>query len=499
MDFETLNTDDLLRDIGLLSPNKNSETSITLKEALYMGTESYDLGPEILIVSIDVGDGIKDDIVIHENDHIESIVQDFALKHNLSHDTQLGLIDQIKFNLDSGKPETKLTMSRKEYCQRWNDELDNRLSRPLSNHPSICENSRKIMQSKIVPNVYERLHNDSLRNKIKNIAIETPKRRALTDRNRYNSCERLYNAGMVSKQKAENSREKIRAQREEEISKNLTFQPEINKTSKTILKDYKKPESSFRTREKHKQELIEKAKGEKLTREQEMCTFSPQINEMTGKILEKRYKSNSVNKFNELYQDAKDRQWRQEEVTKSFYESEFPFQPSLKLNYMKSDPTELIDRLVNSRKEVEEHIQRERFRKNELSDPTTGRDYFRPQIGRPPSTRRRDIPVWDHLYLHKNTKESEYQSYYPSQIESNPRSDLIYNKLKKERYSHIFNCLRPDKNGEISIETIQNHSLDPRLHKVIYPLLQELEMVNVTLDFEEFFDSLENLMKVRVS
>ncbi|CAG9332953.1 unnamed protein product [Blepharisma stoltei] len=509
MDFETFNTDDLLRDIGLLSPKDQKSNPIALSETLNLDTlpSTNSKGAELLIVSIDIGNGSKDNIIVHENDNISLLVKNFSTKHNLTQETEAGLIAQIKSNLYTKETETKQQISRKDYAKQWSEELDKRLFRPPSNHPSICEQSRKIMQKKIVPNVYERLHNDSLKNKIKQISSqentvktrpESTERsgRSIERSGRNNSCERLYNQGMLSKQKAANQREKIKLQREEELNKALTFHPEINKLSKSIVRDYKKPEDSFYLHEKHKHEFIEKAKGEKLSREQEFCTFNPELNQMTEKILRKRYKPLSRNKFSELYEEAKEREWRQQEIARSFYEAEFPFQPSVKLNSQRTDPNELIDRLVNSRKEIEEHIRKERVKRNELCDPSTGQEFFRPITGRAPSTRHKELPIWDHLYSQsKSNRDSEFQSNFQSQREFNPKSDEIYSKLKYDRYLYIFQNLKPDLNGEISAETIKMHTVDPAIYKVISPLMEELEMVEVTLDFDEFFDSLENLMK----
>jgi hypothetical protein len=76
------------------------------------------------------------------------------------------------------------------------------------------------------------------------------------------------------------------------------------------------------------------------------------------------------------------------------------------------------------------------------------------------------------------------------------KSERIMKKVKYSRYKEIFNSLNPNPKGVISPETIQRNSLSPNLLKIIHPLIEELESLNETLDFHEFYDAMEILMKV---
>ena len=55
--------------------------------------------------------------------------------------------------------------------------------------------------------------------------------------------------------------------------------------------------------------------------------------------------------------------------------------------------------------------------------------------------------------------------------------------------------LKPDSNGLISNETIYKSTIGASVSKIIAPLLEELKELNETLDFNEFYDAMEMLMK----
>ena len=68
-------------------------------------------------------------------------------------------------------------------------------------------------------------------------------------------------------------------------------------------------------------------------------------------------------------------------------------------------------------------------------------------------------------------------------------------KIKYQRYKEIFLMLLPDNKGLISKATVYKSNLIPVVKKIISPLLEELEALDETLDFNEFYDAMEMLMK----
>ena len=85
-----------------------------------------------------------------------------------------------------------------------------------------------------------------------------------------------------------------------------------------------------------------------------------------------------------------------------------------------------------------------------------------------------------------------------SKPESKPKdkSERIMKKVKYSRYKEIFNSLCPNSKGVVSPETIQRGQVSAGLKKIIAPLIEELEELDETLDFHEFYDAMEMLMKV---
>jgi hypothetical protein len=92
----------------------------------------------------------------------------------------------------------------------------------------------------------------------------------------------------------------------------------------------------------------------------------------------------------------------------------------------------------------------------------------------------------------KNLNKSTYQV----RSSAGQKSERIMNKIKYQRYKEIFNMLLPDSKGLISKETIYKSSMSQNLKKIISPLLEELQELNETLEFNEFYDAMEMLMRV---
>ncbi|OMJ66832.1 hypothetical protein SteCoe_36186 [Stentor coeruleus] len=76
------------------------------------------------------------------------------------------------------------------------------------------------------------------------------------------------------------------------------------------------------------------------------------------------------------------------------------------------------------------------------------------------------------------------------------KSERIMKKIKYQRYKDIFNLLLPDTKGVITIDTVSKSQMPQTIKKIISPLLEELSELNETLDFNEFYDAMEMLMKV---
>ena len=75
------------------------------------------------------------------------------------------------------------------------------------------------------------------------------------------------------------------------------------------------------------------------------------------------------------------------------------------------------------------------------------------------------------------------------------KSEQLLLKRKIERFQEIFGQLRPDEQGYISVHRIVVEDIDKPTLRVIAPVLEELESFDQTLNFPEFVDAMEELLK----
>lgn len=76
------------------------------------------------------------------------------------------------------------------------------------------------------------------------------------------------------------------------------------------------------------------------------------------------------------------------------------------------------------------------------------------------------------------------------------KTDRIVKKLKFKSYKRIFEKLNPDSTGVISSYTVQQLSNNNfKEYILIYPIIEEMNIMKETLNFQEFYDAMEILMK----
>ena len=147
---------------------------------------------------------------------------------------------------------------------------------------------------------------------------------------------------------------------------------------------------------------------------------------------------------------------------------------------------EHIERLYTSRKATEEILQNRRKEINQLVDPVTGQEFFKPKIGRPPREKSEIFSV---------QREKSVSYVQRLELAGKERNEELLVRKKRTRYLEIFQAMNPCNVEKIYFDVLTTQFLDPEVVKVIYPLLQEMEETGEKLDFEEFFDSVENLCK----
>ena len=158
-------------------------------------------GREILVISIDIGTGKPEEITLREHDTPQSVALEFCRKHNLNPDAEKVLVDVIKEHLHA-KPIVEVSMmveqvgkkrgesQKAESTKSKNDTRDDIRSKPDKNFTDHSKISRFSQ--------------------------------------RPNCGERLYNEGLVQREKYEKKLTEMREQIDKEKMKEITFKPSIS-------------------------------------------------------------------------------------------------------------------------------------------------------------------------------------------------------------------------------------------------------------------------------
>lgn len=205
-----------------------------------------------------------------------------------------------------------------------------------------------------------------------------------------------------------------------------------------------------------------------------------------------------------LYHHAEVKKAKVEQMAEAFLKSHYPFKPTVE-GKTESEPLSAhIEKLHNSRKPIEAHLDKERIRLMGKWDPETGAELYRPRIGRPPqqyvSHRQRDkkTPIGDYLHMIQPVRQEQTlpNADISQFIVSKQKSDQIYEKMKRERFKEIFEVLKDPETDSLTADSEKTQKLSADLTPILAPLLEELQRMEETLNFEEFCASMDNLMKV---
>lgn len=294
-----------------------------------------------------------------------------------------------------------------------------------------------------------------------------------------NIGEKLYAKGLKHKEQIEANNQLLKIQQEKKAAEKTTFHPVISTKSKKLARNIQSRSESD----------LKKSINTTHNSEAEY-TFAPKINEKSLKLAGK-----TENRVQELYEDAKLKKLRIEEMNLNARKNEFPFRPNAASRTEFPDPMEVVTRLVDDKRFSDIEELRKKYEVDR--DPKTGQVFFIPNIGKSNKFERMTEDVWDSLYKQQKKNFGEMQEYphYPVDMKSKEMNERIILKLKLDRYLEVFSMLRPDENGLICYGNIQFNEVDPKILKAIMPLLEELKEIDQPLNFEEFADSMDRLVK----
>ncbi|OMJ71992.1 hypothetical protein SteCoe_29668 [Stentor coeruleus] len=407
--------------------------------------------PRILVITLEISENAKGNIIIHENDDPDKVSEDFLKKYNLDRSMK--------------KPLFKVIQSHQEKFKEQKQTLYQKYS------------SQGKLHIRPIPNTSDHLQNPS--------SNASPHMKTSNSSTKLNYGHILYLKGQEMKENKRQYSEKCLEETQKNISKNLTFHPKISKKSNRILKNCEKDKKNTKNLEH-----MTKLQADKEEQQMKECFFIPQINEKSNRINE------SSNIFDSLYKDACQRRNSQSS-------SNIVKEPNKKNDYRRKSEgvEEFFDRLFSSKKKTDEEIDKIRKQNKEDVDKQTGQKLFIPMTGRKSSTSR-EKPVWDELFLSKignkdkledkKTKDSEKCLTQPSE-----NTCKFYEKFKLHRFEALFKQLDSDKDGKINREKICLDGIDTKVLIILGPIFDEMETTGEILGFDDFLCRIDELyMKI---
>ena len=133
---------------------------------------------------------------------------------------------------------------------------------------------------------------------------------------------------------------------------------------------------------------------------------------------------------------------------------------------------------------------------NDLYDPETGQELFKPQVGRGPRKVRRPPPKGTNTaeMLYQKGRQTQAKKFHKevanvmdhkaqqNTVFTTNQTKKIMDARKKESFNLIFGWLDSDNDGQISPQKIDISMIEPDLLEVLSPLFCEMEELCQALD-----------------
>lgn len=445
-------------------------------------------GKEVLVMTIDIGDGRQDTISIQENDDPIDLARNFSAKHHLDYEMQETLLNHIIENIQSSLRSPKNEEKHSDWLQ----------SDIIS--PSHNETSSKGLKPK-KGTVYDRIYQQLKKN---NTSVSVHQDLSVSKSSvNFNYGEYLYLKGV---QKLEEQKKKCQETKNRELEEadlqELTFSPAINNYSS--IKSNRpagKPEEVLAQKGKEYQEKLEKKKQDLEAEALKECKFQPKINKKlnisrSGGIHQTLYNQAEKLKEKQLKNLEKD-------------SKQYSFKPNVEMT-KKKDSTEskeqVFDRLDSTKKQLQEKLESQRkLQEAQEFDPATGQRLFRPKTNKPQEKRQVAAPVWDVLYSQNDSKKKELDKLKLEQekiVQETSESkkvcegsDRIFHDFRKRQYEKLFKLFDSDEDGMISPNAIKIDGLDMKKLEILTPFFEDMEKNHENLDFNAFCARMDVVFK----
>jgi hypothetical protein len=143
-----------------------------------------------------------------------------------------------------------------------------------------------------------------------------------------NYGERLYQKGIKRKEEKDRSLRRQQYENEKSQRDQFSFAPQINPVSRMLVRPtHEKPEDALIKFARAKEDRMEQLRHEQFQNEQQECSFRPEISKKSEVMMNKEAELNSIyrNKFSNLYEDARRRKDRQDQIYSACIEAECTF------------------------------------------------------------------------------------------------------------------------------------------------------------------------------
>jgi hypothetical protein len=326
---------------------------------------------ELLVMTIEIGDGRQDTIAIHELDDPIMLAKAFSDKHGLDVSLQNSLVTLIQENKEMIKKKD-LNVPPDGPSIDWM--ASNSMS-PTQNYKKKSKHPKAPKKGTVYDRIYQQLKKNNTSASFQT-ASELNKSKSISS---FNYGEYLYARGLKKKEELKKNAElKQQALVDSELP-DLTFSPSINKNTSVISpRNSDKPEEILLKKAQEYQEKLERLKNAVDQETMKECKFTPTINPSS-------YKSrDSAKNIHEQLFSLSDK-LKEKQLKKAENEiKQYSFKPDVKLTKkkgVKETKEEVFDRLDASKKISEENLERQRKEKQEMEfDEVTGQKLFKPLI-----------------------------------------------------------------------------------------------------------------------
>ena len=300
---------------------------------------------------------------------------------------------------------------------------------------------------------------------------------------------------------------------------NCTFTPQINDYNLIALRNRRINKMSYNDEDKilyYKDYLQAKTENTKIKLHDELekeNTFAPKINKKSEKIEEA--KVSNVPRYEKLYNTKVDLK----ELESKIYDSNM-FKPKINKNYKGAGTKTITNLTFEERQKMFKNKVKEKNDKLKETtqanvDKKTGKKYFKPTINEnknkanEENKQKKDIKenkdkIFIDLYsdaqknqikkeeLEKKVKELEN---FNTEFKASNKSKEMYDKQKYIAFAKLFKKLDDDRDGKISKDSLNINGISKRINKIIEPVLNDIQNNGDSLGLKEFSEKCSEIYK----